>query len=154
MDANTFHPLLHDRGRGPELVGTRITVYTVWGELFDPDVTEHELCRRYELLPHQVAVLRAFAFQHYAEVAEAVRRMDERTARVIAAQDTPEMRERAAAARERVVLMSLWLEEGKGNPALFPDVPGEPDADRRARMFRLFEEWKRKRRAPLFMEVG
>jgi len=154
MDANTFHPLLHDRGRGPELVGTRITVYNVWDELFHPDTTEAELCRRYEISPHEVAVLRAFAFRHYAEVAEIIRRMDERTAQAIAAQDTPQMRERQKAARERVVLMQLWLEECKQNPELFPDVPDEPDADRRARMFRLFEEWRARRRAPLLMEVG
>ncbi len=154
MDANTFHPLLHDRGRGPELVGTRITVYNVWDELFDPDTTEAELCRRYELLPHQVAVLRSFAFRHYAEVSEVIRRMDERTAQAMAAQDTPEMRERQRAARERVTLMRLWLDEVKQNPTLFPEVPGELPADRRARMFGLFEEWKRQRRAPLYLEVG
>ena len=142
MDANTFHPLMHDRGRGPELVGTRITVYTVWGELFDPDTTEHELCRRYELLPHQVAVLRAFAFQHHTEVAEVIRRMDERTAQAIAAQDTPEFRRQHAESRERMRLMSVWLEERKLNPELFPDIAGESADDRRARKLRLFDEWR------------
>ena len=142
MNANDFHPLMHDRGRGPELVGTRVTVYTVWGELFDPDITEHELCRRYELLPHQVAVLRAFAFRHFDEVATAIRRMDERTAREMAAQDTPEFRRQHAESRERMRLMAVWLEERKSAPALFPDVPGESLEDRRARKWRLFEEWR------------
>jgi uncharacterized protein (DUF433 family) len=153
MDANTFHPLMHDRGRGPELVGTRITVYNVLHELLDPDVTEHELCRRYELLPHQVAVLRAFVLTHHTEVMEANRRIEERIEREMAAQDTPEFRRQHAESRERMRLMSVWLRERKLNPSLFPDVPGEPPADRRARMFRLFDDWRQQRLAPL-TEVG
>ena len=31
--------LIHDRGRGPEIVGTRITVYDLLPDFLDPRVT-------------------------------------------------------------------------------------------------------------------
>jgi hypothetical protein len=144
-DPNEFHPLLHDRGRGPELRGTRITVYQVWDELLDPNVTEHELCLRYSILPHELAVLRAFALRNFAEIAEKIRGMDERTEQAIAAQDTPDFRRRNAESRQRLREMFVWLQEGKADPSLFPEIPGESDAERRDRKLRLFEDWRRMR---------
>ena len=47
--------LIHDRGRGPEIAGTRITVYTLLQSFLDPTVTEDEICRTYELTAAQVA---------------------------------------------------------------------------------------------------
>jgi hypothetical protein len=140
MDANTYHPLMYDRGRGPELRSTRLTVYNVWGELFNPDITEHELCQRYEINPHEVAVLRAFAFEHFEEVAGKIRAMDERTERGIAEQAVI-LGGQLRRSRERFELMKEWYAERRVNPELFPDVADESDADRRARMFRLFDEW-------------
>jgi hypothetical protein len=140
MDANSYHPLMHDRGRGPELRSTRLTVYNVWGELFNPDITEHELCRRYEISPHEVAVLRAFAFQHFEEVAAKIRAMDERTERGVAEQAIT-LAGVLRGSGERFNLLKQWYAEQRVNPELFPDVPGESDADRRARLFRLFDEW-------------
>ena len=47
--------IIHDRGRGPEIVGTRITIYNLLPEFLDPSVTEASLCELYELTPEQVA---------------------------------------------------------------------------------------------------
>jgi uncharacterized protein (DUF433 family) len=56
--------LIHDRGRGPEIVGTRITVYNLLPEFLDPNATEASLCESYELTPQQVAAARAYVLQN------------------------------------------------------------------------------------------
>jgi hypothetical protein len=35
---------IHDRGRGPELVGTRITVYNLLPNFLDPMATDAHVC--------------------------------------------------------------------------------------------------------------
>ncbi len=47
--------LIQDHGRGPEVVGTRITVYNLLQSFLDPTVTECEICRVYDLTAQQVA---------------------------------------------------------------------------------------------------
>jgi uncharacterized protein (DUF433 family) len=56
--------LIHDRGRGPEIVGTRITVYNLLPHFLDPTATEAYLCRMYELTPEQVAAARAYVLNN------------------------------------------------------------------------------------------
>jgi hypothetical protein len=56
--------LIHDRGRGPELVGTRITVQDLFPYFLDPTVTEAFVCKLYELTPEQVAAARAYVLNH------------------------------------------------------------------------------------------
>lgn len=56
--------LIHDRGRGPEIVGTRITVYNLLPDFLDPTATEADLCRVYELTPEQVAAARAYVLNN------------------------------------------------------------------------------------------
>jgi uncharacterized protein (DUF433 family) len=60
--------LIHDRGRGPEIVGTRITVYNLLPEFLEPAKTESEICRIYELAPEQVAAARAYVLNNAATV--------------------------------------------------------------------------------------
>lgn len=52
--------LIHDRGRGPEIVGTRITVYNLLPNFLDATATEALICRMYDLTPEQVAAARAY----------------------------------------------------------------------------------------------
>ena len=52
--------LIHDVGCGPEIEGTRITVYNLLPHFLDPDATEASICRRYDLTPEQVAAARAY----------------------------------------------------------------------------------------------
>jgi len=40
--------VIEDRGRGPEIVGTRITVYNLLQAFLDRKATEEEICRVYE----------------------------------------------------------------------------------------------------------
>jgi uncharacterized protein (DUF433 family) len=56
--------LIHDRGRGPELLGTRITVYNLLPDFLDPTATEADICRNYELTPEQVAAARAYVLNN------------------------------------------------------------------------------------------
>lgn len=56
--------LIHDRGRGPELVGTRITVYNLLPHFLDPTATEAYICRLYDLSPEQVSAARAYVLNH------------------------------------------------------------------------------------------
>src|SRR5215218_1730825 len=56
--------VIHDRGRGPEIAGTRITVYNLLQSFLDPKVTEEEICRVYELTPEQVAAARAYVLSN------------------------------------------------------------------------------------------
>src|SRR3954447_18761207 len=56
--------LIHNRGRGPEIVGTRITVYNLLPHFLDPTATEAYICRLYELSPEQVAAARAYVLNN------------------------------------------------------------------------------------------
>lgn len=56
--------LIHDRGRGPEIVGTRITVYNLMPHFLDATATEALICRMYELTPEQVAAARAYVLNN------------------------------------------------------------------------------------------
>jgi uncharacterized protein (DUF433 family) len=56
--------LIHDRGRGPEILGTRITVYNLLPDFLEPAKTEAEICRIYELAPEQVAAARAYVLNN------------------------------------------------------------------------------------------
>lgn len=51
--------LIHDRGRGPEIVGTRITVYNLLPYFLDETATEAFLCRPYKLTPAVAYAARA-----------------------------------------------------------------------------------------------
>ena len=61
------HPLIHDRGRGPELVGTRITVFDLLPSLMDPHRTDADILAWYPAIDaRQLAAARAYALE-YAE---------------------------------------------------------------------------------------
>lgn len=56
--------LIHDRGRGPEIIGTRITLYNLLPHFLDATATESVICRIYELSPEQVAAARAYVLNN------------------------------------------------------------------------------------------
>ena len=56
--------LIHDRGRGPEIVGTRITVYNLLPYFLDPTATEAYIGRIYELTLEQIAAARAYVLNN------------------------------------------------------------------------------------------
>ena len=147
-------PLMYDRGRGPELRSKRLTVYNVWGELFHADITETELCRRYAISEHEVAALRAYALTHHAAVAKKIHEMDERTAREIEAQNTPEFLAELDESHRRFGLFKQFFEARKYDPELFVEIPGEPVDDRRFRLVEKFKQWATSRERASYAEVG
>lgn len=89
--------LIHDRGRGPEIVGTRITVYNLLPNLLDATASEAYICKLYDLTPEQVAAARAHVLNHPDEV---LARHMEIEARI--AQGNPEeLTRKIEASRER-----------------------------------------------------
>ena len=73
--------LIHDRGRGPEIIGTRITVYNLLPYFLDPSTTETGIAELYGLTVEQVAAARAYALNHAEAVLARHREIEARLAR-------------------------------------------------------------------------
>lgn len=97
--------LIHDRGRGPEIVGTRITVYNLVPYFLDPTATEDYICRVYQLNAEQVAAARAYVLNNADTV---LARHVEIEAR-IAAGNPPEVIERAKQIHANFIKFKNWL---------------------------------------------
>ncbi len=90
-------PVILDRGRGPEIAGSRITVYDVLAET-QAGATPEELARSYQLEVEQIQAALDFIEAHREEVLrdyEAIRARH-------AAGNPPEVRERLEASRARL----------------------------------------------------
>lgn len=106
--------LIHDRGRGPELIGTRITVYNLLPYFFDPTATESYLCRLYKLTPDQVAAARAYVLNNPTTVL--ARHLDIEAR--IAVGNPPEVIEQAKKTHVVLVRFQEWLARRKEEDAL------------------------------------
>ncbi len=117
--------LIHNRGRGPELIGTRITVYNLLPYFLDPSVTEAEIARNYDLTPEQIAAARAFVLNNADSVLAEHLRIEER----LAQGNPPEVREQAERAKQTMLRFRDWLAErdsagaSEENTAQQPPVP-------------------------------
>lgn len=96
--------LIHDRGRGPEIVGTRITVYNLLPSLLDPTMTEVELAQINGLTPQQVAAARAYILTHPEVVLAEHLKIEDR----LAVGNPPEVIEQAAQTREAFQRFRQW----------------------------------------------
>jgi len=72
--------IIHDRGRGPEIVGTRITVFNLLPHFLDPTATEDFICRHYGLTQEQVSSARAYVLNHADTVLARHRQIEARMA--------------------------------------------------------------------------
>lgn len=99
--------LIEDRGRGPEIAGTRVTVYNLLESFLDPDVTEAEICRVYDLTARQVAAARSYVLSNPDTVLAEHLKIEER----MAAGNPPEVRESAERARAIFQSFKRWLAE-------------------------------------------
>ncbi len=99
--------LIHDRGRGPEIKGTRITVYNLMSYLLDPTMTETLICAAYDhaVTPEQVAAARAYVLNNADTVLAEHLKIEERIANEINAQN------RGRAIREKGTFLKFkeWL---------------------------------------------
>jgi uncharacterized protein (DUF433 family) len=99
--------LIQDRGRGPEISGTRITVYNLLQSFLDPRVTEEEICRVYDLTAQQVAAARAYVLSNPDTVLAEHLKIEEK----LAAGNPPQVREQAERAKSTFKSFKEWLME-------------------------------------------
>jgi uncharacterized protein (DUF433 family) len=127
--------LIGDRGRGPEIVGTRITVYNLLTHFLDATVTEASIARLYDLTPEQVAAARAYILTHADTVLAEHLRIEER----IAEGNSPAVIQQAQQTRANFQRFQEWLAQRDRAAA---EVPPTAVADRTTpSRFPTFREW-------------
>jgi uncharacterized protein (DUF433 family) len=123
--------LIQDRGRGPEIVGTRITVYNLLQSFLDPTMTEEEISRIYDLTSQQVAAARAYVLSNPDTVLAEHLKIEER----LAAGNPPEVQEQAGRAMETLRNFKRWLAEREAADAQAAEGQEKPGR------FPTFREW-------------
>jgi uncharacterized protein (DUF433 family) len=101
--------MIHNRGPGPEIVGTRITVYNLLPYFLDPMVTESYIAKIYNLSVEQIAAARAYVLNNADSVLATHLEIEAR----IAAGNPPEVIEQAKRTHERFMQFKEWLEKRK-----------------------------------------
>lgn len=96
--------LIHDRGRGPEIVGTRITVYNLLPYFLDCATTETDIAQLYDLTVEQVAAARAYVLNHADAVLARHREIEARLARG----NPPEVVEQLKETHARLLRFTEW----------------------------------------------
>ena len=128
--------LIHDRGRGPELIGTRMTVYNLLPDFLDPTTTESYLCRLYQLTPEQVAAARAYILSNPTTVLARHLEIEAK----IAVGNPPEVIEQAKRTHEVFVRFQDWLTKRKEEDAR--DLAAETASENGgSAKFPSFREW-------------
>ncbi len=125
--------LIHDRGRGPEIVGTRITVYNLLEHFLDPTATEEYMCRLYELTPQQVAAARAYVLNNPDTVLAEHLKIEAR----IAGGNPPEVIEHAKQTHATFLCFKRWLAEREQTAAKEKATDSGTNSDR----LPTFREW-------------
>jgi len=95
---------IHDRGRGPEIVGTRITVYNLLPYFLDASTTEAEIADLYGLSAEQVAAARAYILNHADPVLSRHREIEATLARG----NPPELVAQLKSTHERLLQFREW----------------------------------------------
>jgi uncharacterized protein (DUF433 family) len=131
--------LIHDRGRGPELVGTRITVYNLLPHFLDPGITEADICRIYELTPEQVAAARAYVLCNPETVLAKHLEIEAR----LAAGNSPELIEKARETHAIFLNFKEWLANRQQAEALEGHTADTNSNSEKngSRRFPTFKEW-------------
>jgi uncharacterized protein (DUF433 family) len=126
--------MIHNRGRGPEIVGTRITVYNLLPYFLDPTVTELYIAKLYDLSVEQVSAARAYVLNNPDTVLATHMQIEAR----IAAGNPPEVIEQAKRTHARFVQFKEWLEKRKKAEAA--EDAEKKDASTKV-SFPTFQEW-------------
>ena len=125
--------LIHDRGRGPEISGTRITVYHLLSDFLDPEATETSISRVYGLTPEQVAAARAYVLNNPDTVLAEHLAIEQR----MAAGNPQEVIERAKQTHATFLKFKEWLDENR--PSTIQDQT--PEVGPVAVRLPTFREW-------------
>jgi uncharacterized protein (DUF433 family) len=97
--------VLNDRGRGPEIAGTRITVYNLLPYLLDATATEEYIGRVLDLTSEQVAAARAYVLNNPEIVLSEHLKIEAR----MTAGNPPEVVERAKQTHATFLSFKEWL---------------------------------------------
>lgn len=128
--------LIHNRGRGPEIIGTRITVYNLLPYFLDAAVTEDSIAALYNLTTEQVAAARAYALNN----AEAVLNRHAEIEARIAAGNSPEVVAGLNRTHDRFLQFKEWAASRAEAEASNREPPtGKPESA--PRVFPSFQEW-------------
>ena len=133
--------MIHNRGRGPEIVGTRTTVYQLLPYFLDAGVTEAYLTKLYNLTAEQIAAARAYVLNNADSVLETHMKIEDR----IAAGNPPEVIEQAKRTHERFMQFKEWLEKRKKAEAEEKRVLSDQPA---TATFPSFQEWLNSQPSP------
>ncbi len=104
--------MIIERGRGPEIAGSRITVYDVLAET-QAGATPEELAEWYGLSVDQIAEALRYIDDHRADVLAKFAVIQERHAKG----NSPEVSERIAESRRKLRAMKAALTPNLGTPA-------------------------------------
>lgn len=135
--------LIHDRGRGPEIVGTRITVYNLLPYFLDPSATELYICQVNGLTSEQVAAARAYVLNHVDSVLAEHLRIEAR----IADGNRPGAIEKAQKTRETFTKFKEWL--AQRNSAAAGMQTTEAPGERATKRLAAFRDWMAQEEAAL-----
>ena len=107
MELKRLAPGIIDRGRGPEIEGSRITVYDVMD--YHPDDHHAEIALRFHLSSRQVLEAIAYIEAHRAEVEADYKRIIERHSKG----NPPEIEAKLAKSHEKVLKKMKELAQKK-----------------------------------------
>ncbi len=97
--------VIKDRGRGPEIAGSRITVYHLLPYFLDPTATEEYIGRVHGLTSDEVAAARAYVLSNPDSVLAEHLRIEER----MAEGNPPQVSERAKHTHDTFMRFKEWL---------------------------------------------
>lgn len=137
----TIDELIHDRGRGPEIIGTRITVYHLLPYFLDPSATELYICQVNHLTAEQIAAARAYVLNHADTVLAEHRKIEAR----IAAGNPPHVIEQAKKTHEALERFKESL--AQRHAGVNPPATGETPAPNVASAMPDFRDWIAQREA-------
>lgn len=136
--------LIQDRGNGPEIAGTRVSVYTLLPHFLDPTITEAVIADIYELTAEQVAAARAYVLNNADPVLTRHLAIEER----MAAGNPPEVVEQAQQTRAKFRTFQEWLLNRQQAETLDYSPATTPAAGRNGSgPFPTFREWLKDREA-------
>lgn len=115
---------------GPNILGTRLTVYHLLDAFLDPAFTECDICRVYNLTAQQVAAARAYVLRNPETVLAQHLKIEER----LAAENPPQVREAAERAMATFKSFKDWLAQRQA-------ANHEENNKERPRRLPSFKEW-------------
>ena len=105
-----MHPLMYDRGRGPELRSCRITVYDLIPYLLAPNYCDERVLEAWQIVtPEELAALKQHVTDHFEEVMIVHHKVEDRIRRGMEAQNTPDFLARAVENRKRMYAFRDFL---------------------------------------------